>query len=64
MNTRNKDSPSLLTITQVAKRLSLNAWTVRGMLRSKELEGAKIRNRWRVRPSDLEEYIESQSNKK
>jgi len=62
--TTNKDSPSLLNITQVARRLNFNAWTVREMLRNGELTGSRIKNRWRVRPSDLEKYIESLSNKK
>lgn len=58
-----RDTPNLLNITQVAERLNFNAWTVRKILRNGELTGSKIRNRWRVKPSDLEEYIESRSNK-
>lgn len=57
----NKDSP-MLNISQVSEHLSLSEWTVRKMLRSGEIKGSKIRNRWRVRPSDLNSYIESKSN--
>ncbi len=58
-----RDLPSLLTIAQVAERLVLNEWTVRKMLRSGELKAYKIRNRWRVKLSDLDEFIEQGSNK-
>lgn len=64
MGIKARDTPNMLTITQVAERLSFNPWTIREMLRNGEIKGSRIRNRWRVKVSDLEEFIERKSNKK
>ncbi len=55
------DAP-LLTTSQVSKRLNLNPYTVREMLRRREIKGYKIASEWRVDPQDLEAYIRSKSN--
>ena len=50
----------LLTTRQVAKQLSVTPRTVALWLREGELPGIKINGyTWRVRESDLEEFIES-----
>ena len=48
----------MLTVNQVAKRLNLNPYTVRELLRNGDLCGFKIKDtRWRVKESDLEEFV-------
>lgn len=54
----------LLTPEEVAKFLKVSDFTVRDMLRRKELKGVKVRGQWRVRPEDLRAYVNrSQDNK-
>lgn len=47
----------LLTIEEVASVLRVTAYTVRRYLREKKLPGKKVGGQWRVRKSDLEEFI-------
>lgn len=54
---------NLLTVSQVAERLSFNPYTVRDLLRRGELKGSKILSTWRVQESDLDDFVESRSNK-
>jgi excisionase family DNA binding protein len=52
----------LLTPEQVAERMNLSVLTVRAWLRSGRLPGVKPGGRiWRVRETDLDEYIRSLS---
>ena len=55
----------LLTVEQVAERLQVHIETVRRWLRSGELEGRDLGHRvgYRVRESDLEEFIERRAKK-
>jgi excisionase family DNA binding protein len=54
-----QDSESMLTVNQVARRLSLNPYTVRELLRNGDLIGFKIRDvRWRIKVTDLEAFIQ------
>ena len=54
---------NLLKISDAAKYLNINPWTIRDMLRRGELKGYKIKNRWRIKLSDIEKYLQSRSNK-
>ena len=49
----------LLNIDQVAIRLGFSVRTVKGWLREGKLPGIKIGSRWRVRSTDLSEYVTS-----
>jgi len=55
------NNQSLLTVAEVAERLSLTPGTVYELLKSGQLKGSKI-GQWRVCPTDLEAYIAANSN--
>lgn len=44
------DESHLLTVRQVADRLSVHPNTVHSMIQSGELAASKVRNQWRVTP--------------
>lgn len=48
-----------LTPEDIAKRLHLKPYTIKKYLRSGEIRGIKIGNRWRIKESDFQEYIDS-----
>lgn len=50
----------LLTPEQVADRLQVTVQTIYTWLRSGFLPSIKIGRLWRIRPSDLEEFIRQQ----
>ena len=54
---------SMLKISDAAKYLNMSPWTIREMLRNGEIKGYKIKGRWRMKESDIEEYLQSRSNK-
>lgn len=47
----------LLTVQEVADRLRLSARTVRLWLQTGRLKGLRVGGRWRVRESDLMEFL-------
>ncbi len=49
----------LLTIEDVAGELKLSAYTVRKLLREKQLKGFKLGKEWRVRRDGLERFLAS-----
>lgn len=51
------------TTEEVAKKLHLHVDTVKRMLREGELPGYKIRNQWRIKVSDLEQYLAERKHK-
>jgi excisionase family DNA binding protein len=57
--------PELLTIAQVAERLQVSEKTVRRAIRTRGLRAFQVagRDTWRVRPEDLEEWLEQRSNR-
>jgi len=48
----------LLTPEQVASVLQISHYKVRDMLRDKEIKGVKVGGQWRIRPADLQEYLQ------
>ncbi len=50
-----------LTVRQVAKRLGLTEYRVRQLIREKQIRATKIKQ-WRIKPKDLESFINSRSN--
>jgi len=49
----------MLTPEDIAKILNVSEYTVREKLRDGDIKGKKVRNQWRVKPSDLQDYINS-----
>ncbi|MCL1852813.1 MAG: helix-turn-helix domain-containing protein [Peptococcaceae bacterium] len=55
----------LLTISQTAKYLKLSEKTIRRLISDNRLTASKVGNRtWRIKTSDIEEYIQANSNGK
>ncbi len=48
----------LLTPKEAAKIMAVSPRTIKEWLRRGEMPGLKIRNLWRIRTSDLEEFIQ------
>lgn len=53
----------ILTITQTAEYLQVCEKTVRRLIASKQLTASKIGKAWRIKSSDIEEYLEMTRNK-
>ena len=51
-----------LTVEQVAKQLGLTEYRIRELIREKQSRATKI-GQWRIKPEDLEAFIESRTNK-
>lgn len=50
-----------LTVEQVAKQLGLSEYRVRELIREKQIRAVKI-GQWRVKPEDLQKFIQKRSN--
>ena len=50
-----------LTVRQVAKKLDITEEWVRDLIARKEIKAVKI-GKWRIKPEDLDEFIESRKN--
>ncbi len=55
------DLKNYFTVRQVANKLDITEEWVRDLINAKEIKAIKIR-RWRIKPEDLEEFIESRKN--
>jgi excisionase family DNA binding protein len=55
--------PEIMTIEQTAEYLQLGVKTIRRMIEDGELKAAKIRNSWRIRKSDVDDYFNQSLNK-
>jgi excisionase family DNA binding protein len=53
----------LLTPEQVAERLAVSPYSVRKWLRSGRIKGIKIASLWRIRESDLETFIQDETDR-
>ena len=56
------DLKKYLTVRQIAKKLDITEEWVRDLIKSKEIKATKI-GKWRIKPEDLEAFIESRTNK-
>ena len=55
----------LLTVAQTARYLQFSEKTIRRLIKDGRLPASKIGNRtWRIRTSDIDEYIQANSNGK
>ncbi|MGH8398898.1 MAG: helix-turn-helix domain-containing protein [Gammaproteobacteria bacterium] len=52
----------MLTLEEVAYRLSVSVQTVRRLIDKGQLKGIRVGKQWRVRPEDLEDYIRRASS--
>ncbi|MDO8662978.1 MAG: helix-turn-helix domain-containing protein [Candidatus Omnitrophota bacterium] len=50
-----------LTVRQVAKELGLTEYRIRQLIREKQIRATKI-GQWRIKPGDLQEFVESRKN--
>jgi len=57
------DLKKYLTVPEVADKLGLTEAWVRDLIRSKEIKAVKI-GQWKIKPEDIEEFIESRKNVK
>ena len=54
-----KTSPEpLLTIADTAKLLRVSEKTIRRWIKARELTAAQLGNQWRIRPKDLNHFIQ------
>jgi len=53
----NQPDVQLLTPGEVADRLRVSEESVRGMRRSGQLRGLKVRGKWRYRLADVQAYL-------
>lgn len=53
-----------LTVKDVAAELQVTAKFVREMLRRAQLRGSKIGSDWRVRPEDLDAFLNRRANRR
>jgi len=56
------DLSKYLTVKEVAKILDVTEDWVRDLIQNKQLRATKIK-KWRINPKDLEQFIESRTNK-
>ena len=56
-----EDFRKYYTVRQVAKKLDVTEEWVRDLIKVKEIKAIKI-GKWRIKPEDLEEFIESRRN--
>lgn len=52
-----------LTVRQVAKELGLTEYRIRQLIREKKMRAVKI-GQWKIKPDDLNRFIESRYNVK
>lgn len=50
-----------LTVEEVSRRIHLSEYRVRQLIREKQIRATKIKQ-WRIKPEDLESFINSRSN--
>jgi excisionase family DNA binding protein len=53
----------LLTVDQAAERLQFHPYTVRKMLRSRQIPGVKFGREWRIPMSAVQSFVEQQLRK-
>jgi len=54
------ENTKVYTPREVAEILNVSVFTVQELLRSGRLKGFKITSRWRVKPKDLDDFINKQ----
>ena len=57
----NIDLKKYLTVRQVAEKLDITEEWVRDLIKAKEIRATKI-GKWRIKQSDLREFVRGRSN--
>jgi len=57
-----QDIGSYLTVREVAQKLDISEEWVRNLIKTREIKALKI-GKWRVKPSDLNNFIKTRYNK-
>jgi len=58
---KSSENKRILNVNEVSERLKIHPETVRKMFRQKEIPAFKIRNGWRVKETDLLDWLEKQT---
>lgn len=56
-----EDIKKFLTVKQVAQKLGYTEEWVRDLIKAKQIRAVKI-GRWRIKPEELEKFVQSRSN--
>jgi excisionase family DNA binding protein len=56
-----EDVTQYLTVAEVSAKLGISTYSVRKLIRAKQLRAVKI-GQWKVRPEDLEAFIKTRRN--
>ena len=56
------DLKKYFTVKQVSKKLDVTEKWVRDLIKDKQIKAVKV-GRWRVKPEELEKFVESRMNK-
>jgi len=57
-----EDISKYLTVREVAKKLDVTEDWIRDLIQAKELKAVKM-GKWRIKPQDLQNFIDSRYNK-
>ena len=57
-----EDISKYLTVRKVAKKLDVTEDWIRDLIQAKELKAVKM-GKWRIKPQDLQSFIDSRYNK-
>jgi len=57
-----EDISKYLTVREVAKKLDVTEDWIRDLIQAKELKAVKI-GKWRIKPEDIQAFINSRYNK-
>lgn len=55
-------SDEILTVSQVANYLQVCEKTILRLIKSKKITASRIGNRWRIKSSDIDNYIKNNTN--
>ena len=55
------DLTKYFTVKEVARRLSVTEDWIRDLIQNKQLKATKMK-KWRIKPSDLQEFIKNRTN--
>ncbi len=58
------EQPTMLTVSEIARRLNTTTYTVNRLIREGLLPGYKVGREWRVEPADFEEFLRSHKRPK
>ena len=63
-NGRTKMQMDIMTISQTAAYLQVCEKTIRRLIEKKDLTASKVGGSWRIKKSDVDDYLENNKNSK